>query len=564
MALSASTIWEVAATGSDGNAGSDANSGGFNPANVNMATDLAATTATSTSPVVTSASYTFVAGDVNAWVFIQSGTNWNPGWYKIASVVGGAATLSAAIGAAVLYSSGGPSSLSTSAGCATTASPTAGVWTIDYSQTGTCPYSFTDMVIDATTNTKFSSAAKPVGKNFVGNLINVTSGTGFTVQVVEVVSTSGTVATCDKSLGTLSSTGGNGNMGGSLASPGQSGKAAISTNSVFIKSATYSITSASTNISGGCLSWPANSSGNGTAGIVGYGAVRCDFGTKPLLQASGITTATLVLSSTSTNCINISVDGASLTAIKGIATTNTVGIFAYKCKASNCTNFGFDCAACIACEATGCSTSSAAFGGSIHLFCTAHNNSNTGFGSSGNFGGTQKACFCLSTNNTGAASDGFSLGAGSTYVNCTAYGNGRDGFRIASANGNGTVINCIAYGNTSTGFNSNSGCICLLSFCAAGNNSTNIGTTISNQFDFNNITLTASPFTNVAGNDYSLNTTAGGGAACRAAGLMGTFPGLSTTAFQDLGAVQHQDAGGGGGGGGKILSSSIIQGLGVL
>lgn len=37
----------------------------------------------------------------------------------------------------------------------------------------------------------------------------------------------------------------------------------------------------------------------------------------------------------------------------------------------------------------------------------------------------------------------------------------------------------------------------------------------------------------------------------------------STTAYPDVGAVQHQDAGGGGGGG-SILRSSIIQGMGVL
>jgi predicted transcriptional regulator len=32
------------------------------------------------------ASYNFVAGDVGAWVYIASGTNWTPGWYKIARI----------------------------------------------------------------------------------------------------------------------------------------------------------------------------------------------------------------------------------------------------------------------------------------------------------------------------------------------------------------------------------------------------------------------------------------------------------------------------------------------
>lgn len=57
------------------------------------------------------------------------------------------------------------------------------------------------------------------------------------------------------------------------------------------------------------------------------------------------------------------------------------------------------------------------------------------------------------------------------------------------------------------------------------------------------ITLTGDPFTNAAGGDYSLNNTAGAGAACRSAG----FPGVtvSGTGYADIGAFRHQDAGGG-------------------
>ena len=67
MALSASTTWEVRTTGGSGNGG------GFNVGNTGMAADLAATVATGTAPVVTSASYSFVAGDAGA-LFIKSGT----------------------------------------------------------------------------------------------------------------------------------------------------------------------------------------------------------------------------------------------------------------------------------------------------------------------------------------------------------------------------------------------------------------------------------------------------------------------------------------------------------
>lgn len=62
------------------------------------------------------------------------------------------------------------------------------------------------------------------------------------------------------------------------------------------------------------------------------------------------------------------------------------------------------------------------------------------------------------------------------------------------------------------------------------------------------VTLSADPFTDSSGGDFSLNSTAGGGAACRAAGFPGAFPAGLVTGYADIGAVQHQDSGGGGGG----------------
>jgi len=61
---------------------------------------------------------------------------------------------------------------------------------------------------------------------------------------------------------------------------------------------------------------------------------------------------------------------------------------------------------------------------------------------------------------------------------------------------------------------------------------------VGNGPDINKIALTADPFTNAAGGDFTLNNTSGGGALCRAAGAGGL----------DLGASQTAAAGGGGGG----------------
>ena len=47
--------------------------------------------------------------------------------------------------------------------------------------------------------------------------------------------------------------------------------------------------------------------------------------------------------------------------------------------------------------------------------------------------------------------------------------------------------------------------------------------------------------------NYNLNTTTGGGAACRGHGVPSGWPGNPTViAYPDMGAIQHQDAGGGG------------------
>lgn len=57
------------------------------------------------------------------------------------------------------------------------------------------------------------------------------------------------------------------------------------------------------------------------------------------------------------------------------------------------------------------------------------------------------------------------------------------------------------------------------------------------------VTLTADPFTNRAGRDFSPNTTAGGGALLRAAGFPSAFPSGATRAYTDIGITgNHMSA----------------------
>ncbi len=86
----------------------------------------------------------------------------------------------------------------------------------DYSQQSTPQVSYTDLVIDTVDNTKVTSAANPFGASAVGNIINVTGGTGFTTGRYEVTAVVGNVVTLDRAVGTVASTGGSGNLGGAL------------------------------------------------------------------------------------------------------------------------------------------------------------------------------------------------------------------------------------------------------------------------------------------------------------------------------------------------------------
>lgn len=177
MAIPAAQIWAIDSAA----AASNANAGGFDPSNAGMLTDLAADTNTgnTASPIVSSASYNFVAGDVGHWVYVKSGTNWTPGFYQIASVATNKATLTASIGnAEQLNIQGSFYGPNTVAGCATVGTPTAGTFTIDYSRSASSPVTATDFnaVGASLTLTSLTAAFTPV---MVGNtFFQSTTGTG--------------------------------------------------------------------------------------------------------------------------------------------------------------------------------------------------------------------------------------------------------------------------------------------------------------------------------------------------------------------------------------------------
>lgn len=532
MALSAGNIIDVQTGGSDSNAGF------FNPTNANFATDLTTdtNTANTTAPVCSSASYNFAARDVGHWLFVKSGTGWTPGWYQIASVASNKATLTATIGSADLYNSAAATTLglNTAAGCATVGTPTGGTWSIDYSRSTGAGVAFTDLVIDGTTNTDFTSAANPGGKNFVGNGVNVTSGTGFTVQRVEIVSIpSGVIMRADKSMGTLSSTGGNGNLGGSLATPGQGFAFALGSNTVYLKSGNYTCSNSS-NVAGGRITISV-SGGDIPTRLVGYQNYRADNSTtRPTLKATAnsvnlVTTSGLAIlvaniaatiNAAETSVVGFSLGGTHVRCENCTATSVATGFTVTSATAT------VENAEAITCTSNGFSVSAAS--------CIARCYARGGTGSANGFslvGVGGQTVNCISAGNAGS---GFSIGQGGCrLINCTAYNNTSNGFVTSTTPIGTTLANCVAWGNGSDFADGSADAIQRLHICAGS------ASTFPTECHVGFITLTAAPFIDAAGGDFRLNSTAGGGALLKGLGYPQTYPGLSGVAnYPDVGAYQ--------------------------
>lgn len=165
----------------------------------------------------------------------------------------------------------------------------------------------------------------------------------------------------------------------------------------------------------------------------------------------------------------------------------------------------------------------------------------------------------LVTNNSGVTSTGIDLGNSQGLV---VYGNtvsksGLHGISSANAIMRGTTIRnnlLVENGTSGTGcglsntvagtaawpqydgnayFDNDDGERCNIDDTGAVNAINGVAP-YTNVFD---VILSVNPFTNAAGNDFTLNNTAGGGAALRGTGVPGVFPGAGGTGYQTFGAL---------------------------
>jgi len=178
----------------------------------------------------------------------------------------------------------------------------------------------------------------------------------------------------------------------------------------------------------------------------------------------------------------------------------------------------------------------------------------------------------ISESNSGASTDGISFGTNRSMAVCLGnicYNNGRHGIfnngayplcgwliknNILVENGaSGTGYGFAVAGNVGNpAFFSYDGNFYYGNATGARLNGDDTGGTnpVNGEAPYTNtldVILSGNPFNDAPNKDFTLNSTAGAGAACRAAGNPASLPGLASSNYRDPGVFQHQDAGGGGG-----------------
>lgn len=414
----------------------------------------------------------------------------------------------------------------------------------DWSQQTAAQYAVTDAVANGTTTITSASAA--FGTDVVGNIVYLVGGTGPLAEGwYQIISrASATSITLDRTVAT--GTGITLNIGGAFGSPGGAGKAvaaaAITGITIFIKydASPYVVTTASTNVSGGCVLGAANTY------WIGYDLSRTKYpalgGNRPTIQlGSGVSTAVIF---TGTNNVywlqNVILDCNSQTL--GRAGLMSGEYFYVKAMNGSWNTTGGtlqdnSAGRAILCEVSGCTGTGGAaalrMSGAM-FYCSVHDNS-VAAGTSATASTNAYGCICY--NNT----TGHGFGAGG-FINCSSYGNTQAGF--FPGNSGGIYINCIAENNATQGWAGGTSRYSLIN-CASYNNTSGRSSAGTGQvFDIAAITGSGSFFTNAASADFTINNTAGAGALLRATG----FPATSATGlagYIDVGALQHQDTGGG-------------------
>jgi hypothetical protein len=407
----------------------------------------------------------------------------------------------------------------------------------------------TAITVTATTTTGTGSPAFTSTTHGPGNFIIIASGAGCNTGTYEILSQAAGVATFDKTMGTGTCVG---VIGGSKLTISPVAALIVTGNTVNIKAGTYTITSA--------INWPVSTVNSFL--VIGYQTTHADGGTKPLITTATNSVNVMVLQSNGAGIASYVFQNLSLSSTAG---TRGWGFWAngspQKLTVRNSVIDGFsrgfngdDGSATFFfsplqldnVEVKNCATFGVVNGNGNSYITDSYFHGN---GDALNFNegfqamvvrtmltantrgivtntGSLYAYNLTVANNTG---DGINFGGtlASTFqlIDSVVYGNGGWGVNLVTANAdpNSVIARNNAYGANVSGNRNH---------LAAGTG---------------DVTLSANPFTNSGAGDFSLNSTAGGGAAAKQAGFPGLFPGGTSTGFLDIGAVQTSGAPGTGG-----------------
>lgn len=395
-------------------------------------------------------------------------------------------------------------------------------------------YALTGVTSSGAGNTVLTASA---AADMVGNVGQVISGTNFNTGFFPILSVVvGVSITFDTKNGGSSICTGVGasgviNIGGALLTIAAALAAGVNGNLYYVKG-TFTISSS--------LSIPYDCTGSVALAsqIIGFTTTPGDGGQATITTATNSTTLianggftgwgfeNLILSNTaSTRGIGIVAGGNSF------LTTFNNCVFDGFTDAVNGDNLGhgrFFFLYMQDCEIKNCSGKGITQAGSTDTYlrgCNIHNN-----GSGILMEGTFAADFCAISFNTGK---GFEQDVGgqnnpTTFTNCCIRDNGSDGIKITSAPNPYPLFvwNNIFWNNTGFGINFTNNRTAASTYShsnAFGSNGS--GATHNWPQGTGAVTLTADPNTNASGNDYTLNNTAGGGAALKAAGYQSSILG---------------------------------------
>lgn len=418
---------------------------------------------------------------------------------------------------------------------------------VDYSQTTSPFFSYTDMVL--VTTTTISSVARPFTANDVGNVICQTTGTGWNGggQRLQILSVSAGIATIDKVAGTAASINGAGNLGGAGADlrtiiAGSAPNGPSTGNIVYQQAGTYNYSAlmgtifgvgnitieayslvigdgAGVAINNKTIASTGNFIGFTSTGTINWKSIQF-FDTS---ATKGTCFTGLSTSSSGWSFTDVIIDGFSAGYQTATTARGANSLVWYRTIVRNCTNIGVDdvvgCQLVIMVDSqfynctNACYQMTASNSANILIanYCL-FGKSQLGFSDNGTVRAIQwyfqnctfVDCITAGLKSTETTSAPAFVNQGNIYYNCGV------GASFAFAGGIFPVIN---------------------DYNAWGANTTNAVGLPAGPHD---ITLTADPFNNRTTFDYTLNNVAGGGALCRNA-IIATG--------QDVGAFQHTGGG---------------------